>query len=150
MRSDEELRPRARPATNAPTIGASFATSASSAIASVKASASATNVPDDLLKRAIQSKNPGMKRMPTAAVTARNATATNTIQRTPATETDPDVVSRTTTVRMTSPMTSSATAAPRTVRDSDHRERLEVTEDTRSDAHARRSQRGTDEQCLLA
>ncbi len=48
MRSFAELRDSATPATNAPTIGASFAASASSANARVNASARATSVPADL------------------------------------------------------------------------------------------------------
>ncbi len=51
-------------------------------------------------------------------MTARNATATNTIHSTLSADTEPEVARRTTTVRMTRPITSSATAAPSTVRDS--------------------------------
>ena len=79
---------------------------------------------------------------------ARNPTATNTIQSTPATDTEPDVASRTTTVRMTSPMTSSATAAPRTVRDSTIASALRSPKTRGVMPTLVAVQRGTDEQCL--
>ena len=76
--------------------------------------------------------------MPTAAVIVRNATATNTIQSTPAKETEPDVVSRTTTVRMTSPIYVVGDRRTENGARLHHRERFEVTEDTGGDADARR------------
>ena len=66
MRSARRLPESARPATNAPTIGASFAASASSANASVNASASATSVPADCAYRSRNWKNPGANFEPSA------------------------------------------------------------------------------------
>ena len=51
---------------------------------------------------------------------------------------------------MTRPITSSATAAPSTVRASTGGKRPEVAEHPGGDAHARGGQRGPDEQRLLA
>ena len=68
----------------------------------------------------------------------------------PSAETLPSVTMRVTTVRMTRPRTSSATAAPSTVRASTRRERAQVAEDASGDAHARRGERGADEHRLLA
>ncbi len=116
IRSRSSLRLSERPATNAPTIGASFAAFASSAKNSVKASARATSVPADREWCCTQRNSGGPNRPPTRAVTTRNPTATPTMPSTVAIETVPSVTIRTTTVRMTSPSTSSATAAPNTVR----------------------------------
>ncbi len=116
MRSRSSLRLSESPATKAPTIGASFAASASSAKKSVKASARATRVPAERDRCWTHRNSGGPKRPPINAVTTRKATATPTIPRTAVIETVPSVTIRTTTVRMTRPRTSSATAAPSTVR----------------------------------
>ncbi len=110
------LRPSARPATNAPMIGASLASVASSATASAKASARAKSVADDRANRSMAANSRGATAMPTAVQTTRKATASPMMPPTAITSSEPSpVMSRTTTVRMTRPSTSSATAAPSTV-----------------------------------
>ena len=101
---------------NAPTIGASLATSASSATARVNASASATSVPADSAWRSRNWNRPGASLEPSTALTTRKAIATARMTATSVIDTEPSETRRTTTVRMTRPRTSSATAAPNTVR----------------------------------
>ena len=107
---------RAMPATKAPTMGASLAASASSAKARVKARARATSVPAEREMRSMSAKSGGATRRPTTPPATRNSTATPMMPATDRIDTDPSVTMRTTTVRTTRPMTSSATAAPRTMR----------------------------------
>ena len=126
MRSFVELRESASPATNAPTIGASFADSAISANASVNASATATSVPAERALCWSHWNKRGAIIAPSAVATTRNATASSRMPASVPIEIVPSDTMRTTTVRMTRPSTSSATAAPSTVRAS-------------TDASARRS-----------
>ncbi len=116
MRSAWSLRLRAMPATNAPTMGASLAMSASSAKARVNASAMATIVPVERDTLATARNRGGATRMPTTTPTTRKATAPAMMPATDTSDTEPSVTSRTTTVSTTRPMTSSATAAPSTTR----------------------------------
>ena len=116
MRSLTALRDRDSPATNAPTMGASFAASASSAKPSVNASAKATTVPADRALPCSHWNSAGPAREPTSVLTIRKRIATPMIEITSRIDTVPSETTRTTTVRMTSPSTSSATAAPSTVR----------------------------------
>ena len=116
IRSTRVLPDSARPATNAPTIGASCAASASSANPSVNAN---TYRDERLPRSARGDRGTGRarcEREPTNVATTRKPIATSRISATSAIDTEPSDTSRTTTVRITSPSTSSATAAPSTVR----------------------------------
>ncbi len=116
MRSDWSDCDRAMPATNAPTMGASLARSASSAKARVKAKARATRVPTERDDRSIAANSGGAKRRPTKLPSTRKRTATRMMPATDRIDTEPSVTRRTTTVSTTRPITSSATAAPSTTR----------------------------------
>ena len=146
IRSRWSLRLSESPATNAPMIGASFAASASSAKKSVNASASATSVPAEREYCWTARNSGGPNLPPRYAVSTRNATATPTMPSTVRNETVPSVTMRTTTVRITSPSTSSATAAPEHRARLDGRQSAKIAEDPRGDADARRRERGTEEQ----
>ena len=107
----------ARPATNAPTIGASLRRVGElgerqrerERDGHERARRAGVAI-EELEEAAVRSSSP------TNAVTTRNPIATSTITATSATDTEPSDTRRTTTVRITSPSTSSATAAPSTVR----------------------------------
>src|SRR6266487_3502186 len=110
------VRASTTPATNAPTIGASCTTSARRAKARVKASARPIKVPSERASRSIQWNSGGASRTPTATPATRKATAAPTTSNSSCGAIEPPATRRTITVRITRPMTSSATAAPSTVR----------------------------------
>ena len=118
MRSACLVRPRARPATKAPMMGASSACMASCARAKVNTTAAIRTVPLPLALRWIHRNAGGATRWPTAVVTTRKANASRRTCTAPNASRDPSSTMRTTTVRITRPRTSSATAAPSTMRDS--------------------------------
>ena len=106
--------------------------------------------PPDRLCRVTAANSGGTSRRPRAVETTRKPMATTTIHSTLRTETVPSETIRVTTVRMTRPITSSATAAPRTVLASTEASarRSPKTRAVMPDAGGR--QGGTDEQGLVA
>ena len=116
MRSWWAVRPSAVPATNAPMIGANWALLAAAEKPNVTAAATAPTVADDEARAPIKANRRGTSVMPMATETTRNPAASPMVEAIPATSTDPCSTTRVTTVRITRPSTSSATAAPRTMR----------------------------------
>ena len=108
------LAPMAMPAMKAPMMNASLAASASSAKPSIRTSATTVTVAGELALRCTRSSRRGTPSSPTNPVTSKNAIARPSVPATMPTLTDPPVTILTTTVRITRPSTSSATAAPRT------------------------------------
>ena len=116
MRSWWAVRPRAVPATNAPMIGASWALLAAAEKPKVTAAATAPTVAADVALAPMRANRRGTTATPTAMLTTRNPAARPMVEAIPTASTDPCSTTRVTTVRITRPSTSSATAAPRTMR----------------------------------
>ena len=110
------MRARAVPATNAPIIGASCALLAAAENAKVIPAANTPTVAGDTARFPTQASKRGTSVRPIAPAMIRKPTAKPIVEITPATSTEPCTTMRVTTVRMTRPSTSSATAAPRTIR----------------------------------
>ena len=97
-------------------MGARLAASAAAANPNAAAPARTPIVAGDAAREPMAPNRRGITNIPTMPLTVKNATASATVPSTLATSTDPSLTMRVTTVRMMRPSTSSATAAPRTMR----------------------------------
>ncbi len=109
-------RPTAVPATKAPMIGARCAASATPENASAAPIASTDTAAGDVALRRAKPRMRGNARKPTVVEMARNDSAKADVDAMVPTPTEPFSTMRVTIVRMMSPSTSSATAAPSTMR----------------------------------